>query len=347
MTGYDFKFVGKPTSKEEFSEASAHELKVLVALYESGGAITEDELVLRAGVSRARVLSALALWQEAGVIAERGEEDERGTAEVSFFGSTLTDEFPERTVLGELEEESAREIAATIRNNKLSSLFDEIAAMMNKAMLTPAEIRRISELSSQYGLSEEYIATLAAHLLEENMLSVGILIKRAMNLAGGGVANTEALVAYIADKEREKNDYLEYKRIFGIFDRRFSKREKEYIEKWSREYCYGTEIVGMAYDITVINISKLSFAYMDKLLCDWFTHGCKTLSECEARYEENKREKEAEAAEKKASSEARRGERKPKQQTARFGDFDPEEAFRLALQRSFAETGSGGSENKD
>jgi hypothetical protein len=61
--------------------------------------------------------------------------------------------------------------------------------MMHKTMLTPAEIRRLSELSSQYELTEEYIAMLAAHLAGENMLSVGILVKRAMTLVGQGVTD--------------------------------------------------------------------------------------------------------------------------------------------------------------
>ena len=333
MTKY--KFLKKPSETEEFSEASVHELRVLVALYESGGALDEDSFVASSGTSRARLTSALALWQESGVIAP--SDGDGPECEVSFYGSKLTEEFSSRVQLGDLEEESAADIAKTIRNNKLASLFDECAAMMHKSMLTPAEIRRITELSSQYELSEEYIATLAAHLCEEKMLSVGILVKRAITLVGQGIANVEALEAYVADREKERGEISEYRRIFGIYNRSLSKREREYIEKWSTVYAYGTEIVGMAYDITVMNTSKLSFAYMDKLLTDWHGAGCKTLADCERRYEEHKRELEAEAEAKRAKTDARRGTEKKKPAT-RFGDFDPEEAFRLALSRSFADT---------
>ena len=344
MTKY--KFLKKPSEAEEFAEASVHELRVLVALYESGGALDEDGFVARSGTSRARLTSALALWQELGVIAPA---DEKETAEeVSFWGSRVTEEFPERVTLGELEEESAADIARTIRNNKLAALFDECAAMMHKSMLTPAEIRRLSELSSQYELSEEYIATLAAHLAEENMLSVGILVKRAITLVGQGVGSVEALADYIADRERERGELSEYRRIFGIYNRSLSKKEREYIERWSTEYAFGTEIVGMAYDISVMNTAKLSFAYMDKLLTDWHTAGCKTLADCERRYEEHKRELDAEAEKKRETANARRGTEK-KKPVARFGDFDPEEAFRLALSRSFAggEDPSGDGDGKE
>ena len=340
MTKY--KFLKKATDTAEFSEASSGELKLLVSLYENSGVLDEDAFIESSGISKARLTSALALWQEVGVIApvSEGECD----VEVSFFGNTVREEFEGRVILGELEEESGKEIAKTIRNNKLASLFDECAAMMNKSMLTPAEIRRISELSSQYELSEEYIALLAAHLKEENMLSVGILVKRAMTLVGRGVANVESLAEYIANREKEKSELSRYKRIFGIYDRSLSKTEKEYLEKWSGEYAFGTEIVGMAYDITVLNTQKCSFKYMDKLLSDWHTAGAKTLSECELRYEEYKREADALAEEKRAKTEKRRGEKKSSPKP-RYGDFDPEEAFRIALARSFSNESSGSTEN--
>ena len=332
MIRYEFDFPQKASETEEFREASAAELKVLLALIESGGSITDEELSASLGVSKARVSAAVALWQESGVIAVR----ESGK-EVSFFGNKITEEFSEREYLGELYEESSAAVAKTIRDKRLASLFDEIAKMMGKAMLTPQEIKRISELSSQYELSEEYIATLAAHLLAEGKLSVGILVRRAMKLSGDGVVTAEQLAEYINEREREKSEYMEYRRIFGIFDRKLSPKEKELLHKWSRDFVFGTEIVTMAYDICVMNTSKLSFAYMDKLLSDWSEHGCKTLSECESRYAERKAELDAEMQKKREDMEKRRPAKtaEPKPVKVKYGDFDPEEAFKIALQRSF------------
>ena len=332
MIKYEFDFPKKASETEEFREASAAELKVLLALKELGGTASDDELSDLCEVSKARVSAAIALWQESGVIApmEHGKE-------VSFFGNKVTEEFAERETLGELYDESAKSVAKTIRDKRLASLFDEIANMMGKAMLTPQEIKKISELASQYELSEEYIATLAAHLLAEGKLSVGILVRRAMNLAGDGIITAEHLSLYISDKEQEKNEYMEYRRIFGIFDRKLAPKEKEYLHKWSREYAYGTEIVTMAYDICVMNTSKLSFAYMDKLLNDWSANGCKTLTDCERRYTERKAELDAELEKKREDMEKRRPKKsaEAKPTKVKYGDFDPEEAFKIALMRSF------------
>ena len=329
MTRYNFEFIKKPSESDEFAEASLGEIKVLVALFESGGSITEEELVSAVGASKSRTVAALALWQEAGVIREREEG-----SEVSFFGNKVTEEFADRGS-DDLVEETAKEVAKTIRDNKLASLFDECAKMMNKLMLTPQEIRRISELSSQYALSEEYILTLAAHLLEEGNLSVGILVKRAITLAGEGIVSIEALSDYISEKEARKSEFTEYRRIFGIYNRSFSAKEKELLLRWSKEFSYGTEVVGMAYDITVMNTSKLSFKYMDKLLTDWHDNGCLTLQQCEKRYIERKAELDKAAEEEKEKNAKRRPDKKDKP-AKRYGDFDPEEAFKLALARSYS-----------
>ena len=59
---------------------------------------------------------------------------------------------------------------------------------------------------------------------------------------------------------------------------------------------------------------------------------CKTVEECEKRYEAVRLQRDMEAKEKKAvKPKAKKAEAKPK-----LGTFDPEEAFRLALQRSYA-----------
>ena len=336
MIRYEFDFPKKASDTDELREASAAELKVLVALMESGGSISDDELSDKLEVSKARISAAIALWQESGVIAPR----EHGK-EVAFWGNKLTEEFPEREVLGELIEESSLSVARTIRDKKLASLFDEIANMMGKPMLTPQEIKRISELSSQYELSEEYIATLSAHLLEKGKLSVGILISRAMKLAGDGIVTAEHLTEYVNDKERERDEFMEYRRVFGIFDRRLTPSERKYLQKWSYDLAFGTEIVTMAYDISVMNTSKLSFRYIDTLLTDWAEHGCKTLSECETRYAERKAELVAEEDNKREEKEKRSTAKKTNgtDEKVKYGDFDPEEAFKIALARSFGDGG--------
>ena len=121
----------------------------------------------------------------------------------------------------------------------------------------------------------------------------------------------------------------EFRKIFGIYDRALSKTEAECFERWSREYGYFTEIVGEAYDLAVMGGYKKLVFQANRLLTRWYETGCRTVADCRARFEEDeaekKRERENSKREKKAAE-------KPRDT---YSDFDPEEALRLALERSF------------
>lgn len=333
MTKYNFKFTDKkPTSAEAFGEASEPELKVLVALMEFGGIADEDELLAAARVSRSRLASAIALWSEEGVIAERDASDE--SAARSPYGNSVTEEFEEHVFGGELYEETAKETANTIRRKKLSSLFDECARLMGKHMLSPLENKRIAALCSQYGFDDEYVAILASHLADKGTLTVNRLVNKAIKLSEKDINTAGELEKYLADKERETSDMIELKRLFGIYDRSLAPRETEYFKKWLYEYGYGTPVIAEAYDRAVSNTSGRRYSYMNKLLTDWHTAGCKTVEDCRERYDQVRAEQNRAASEKKS------GAAKTETKTERIKpayNFDPEEAFRLALARSFPE----------
>ena len=329
MINYELHFTDlKPTETDVFADATEAELRVLIALKDIGGVTTDEELAAVAGVSKARAVSAIALWQESGVIAEGASFD----SESGSYGNTVKDEFEYDPLSDIIREESGAEIAKAIRSKALSSLIDECAAMENKPMLTPLETRQLTALISQYALSEEYVAMLAAHIKEKGDFTVSKLIAKAKNLVAKDIMTPDDLAVYISEKEKTKHDLMEYRRIFGIFNRAFSGKELEYLKKWTEEYVYGTEIVSLAYGLNTLNTGKCSFAYMDKLLSDWNANGCKTLRDCEQRYDEVRRLRDTKDEPKSAAPERRKRSEKQK---PRYGDFDPEEAMKLALARSF------------
>ena len=331
MIEYEFHFTKvKPTETEVFADATEAELRVLLAMRDADGKFTDEGIASVAGVSKARVIAAVALWQEAGVIAEGAETD----TELGAYGNKLTEEFAYDPLSDAITEESGKEIAKTIRNKALSSLMDECAAMEGRSMLTAMQTRQLTSLISQYALSEEYVAMLAAHIKEKGPFTVSKLVTKAKNLVTNkDITTPEALEAYISEKEKTKHEMIEYKKIFGNYGRAFSNKELEFLKRWTEEYAFGTEIVSLAYGLNTLNTGKYSFAYMDKLLSDWHDNGCKTLLDCENRYEEVRRLRESGNEEGKKNPQPKR-EKKEKQKP-RYGDFDPEEAMKLALARSF------------
>ena len=304
------------SDKEAFAEASKEELRVLLALIEcSGRANTAADIATLAQVSAARAGSALVFWEEAGVIRK------------AEHAQTISEEFEERLELGKIRETSALDTAKTIRNSALADMISECATLMQRAALNSAEIKELTALYEQYALSEEFIVTLAAYIAEHGKLTVTKLTNKAISLTEREIDTPEALELYIAERESDSEAEREFRKLFGIYNRAPSKTEKECFKKWSRDYGYFTEIVGEAYDIAVTSATRGHLTYADKLLTRWYECGCRTLSECREQYEKDE-------AEKKTKKEAEKTAKK-KPEKERYGDFDPEEAFLKALERSY------------
>ena len=311
------------SNKTVFTEASKEELRVLIALIECEGRFTDtDDLAEMSKTSRSRCTSSLALWEDAGVIEK-----------ITDRAQTITEEFEQRLRQGEIREESATTVAKQIRNNSLSDMLSEIAIILHRPSLSTPEIKDLTALHEQYALSEEFIVTLAAYLAGEGKLTVTKLVNKALKLSEREIDTPELLTEYIVEKSLEGEAEKEFRKIFGIFGRAPSKTERECFIKWSKEYGYFTEIVGEAYDIAVNSVTRGYVKYADKLLTRWYECKCRTLSECRERYDLDKSEKAKEKETKKLSSAP------AKKSTARYGDFDVNDAFMKALERSYGTDG--------
>ena len=306
--------ISKILESAEFLEASKEELRVLIALKEGAPESTEA-LAALCGISKARAGSALSFWREAGVIS--GAEP------------TITEEFEDKLRRGEIDEEPSEKVARDIRDNGLCGLLSECAALMKKSALSSIEIKKITALTTQYALSEEYVLTLAAHLAGKGKLTTTRLVDKALTLVGKEIDSCEALEEYIKQRESESVIEREFRKILGIIDRPLSEKEKTLFKKWSEEYGYFTEILTEAYDASVNAIGKRSLPYIDKILSSWYSAGCRTVSECRRKSEEERLEKE-EAKRQKSSA-----AKKPAKEKPRYGSFDVGDAFKKALARSY------------
>lgn len=301
------------TAKEEFREASKEELRVLVALIENGELNTE-KLAEVCKISKSRASSALHFWQSADVLYDDGEQ-------------TITEEFEERLRAGEIDEESAVKVASNIRDNSLAELIEECTILVNKSALTTQEIKNISALTTQYGLSAEYIATLACFLkgTKKTKFTIRSLCDYAIKLTNLEINDESKLNAYIIEKEAESSLEWEIRIALGIYGRALADEERKFFLKWNKDFCFGIEIIKLAYETALVATGRLSTHYMDKLLTDWNKAGCKTLAECKKR----KEEKDAENKSKFSTGS------KAEKERPRYGDFDVNDAFQKALKRSF------------
>lgn len=319
MAKYNLKLDTLPTLPV-FNEASQEELRILLAIISSNGNIDVSSLSATLGVSLARAKSSLVLWEEAGVILQD-----------DTIESTITEEFTNTRAYDIADAMTSVECAEVIRDNELASLIYELERLFERSPLSSAEVKYISALYTELTLSAEYILTLTGYMLEEKgKISIKRLADEAERLTKRGIDTVEGLEIYFSCKDKENGNIQEVKRLLGIFNRSLSKKEQELVNKWFDEYNYTLEVVGEAYDITVMNTSKLSFPYMDKLITHWHENGVKTLNEIRALVE---RERSQRGHEEKPKTPPRIP-RAPKERP-RFGDFDANDVFEKVLARSY------------
>lgn len=310
-------------SSPVFTDASKEELRVIIALLAVKGAVTEQELASAAGCALSRCKAALLLFEEEGLVEK---------SENPFAESVIEYEHDSDGHFSDIAEDSPLEVANTIKRENLADLLDECARMLDKAAFSSSETARIVSLVTNLSLSGEYITTLLSFLKSTGKCTVTRLVKKAEELVGRGIDDYDGLEEYIRD--RELPEYVwEFRRVFGIRGRNTSPSEKEFYRKWAEEYGFGSEIVTLAYDKAALAGSPSSLRYIDTLLSAWSEAGCKTVSECE---ENSRAWREARAGEKKTRCEST-AKSKTKAPSPRYGDFDVEEAFRLAIERSYGD----------
>ena len=320
MTEYTFKVgLNGIIDLDCFKEASKDELKILIALKSTEGeTVSIEPLAQKLGVSVARIKATIALFEESGVLTKRADDF---LAEVEY-------EFEVKKKTCDTPLESAK----SIRDNNLYELFNEIENIFGKTLET-REIERIESLYTKKGLSVEYILMLAAHQNDTRMTpTIESLVREATRLQANDIDNLESLEIYLKEKADEIAGEAEMRQILGIRGRAFSKSERAFFKKWMHDYCYGTTIIGEAYDITVGATGKLSLSYMDKILTEWFKSGCRTLDDCRARVNIRKQERAD-----KAKKSSQKSNKTVEAETPKYTDFNSEDALLKALERSYGE----------
>ena len=323
MTEYTFKVnLEGITELECFKEASKDEVKILVAILSRGGTVGVTELSEALGISPARVKACITLFTEGGVLTEC---DGTSLAEVEYeFEPTKKDK--------KRASETTVELARSIRENDLYEMNRELEVLFEKTLET-REIERLTSLYTKMGLSPEYILTLTAFLKDTRQnLTVELVVREAGKLLSKQIDTLEDLEIYIKEKSNEVAGEMEMRRLFGIYGRTLTPSERELFKKWMHEYGYSANIIGEAYDITVVATSSLSLPYIDSILKEWHEAGCQTLEECRARVNIRKA-----TNPKNANNSSQKTKKTTTTETPKYADFNSEDALLRALERSYGD----------
>ncbi|MBQ9914564.1 MAG: DnaD domain protein [Clostridia bacterium] len=163
----------------------------------------------------------------------------------------------------------ASEISRRLKDNpKMAQMYKMASQILGKT-LSSADTELLYSFHDYYGLSVEVILVLIEYYVSKGKTSMKYMEKEAGKWVSAGVDSVEKAKGYIQKRE----DFLSYssriRTVLGICERNLSTRELTYINKWQNELSMSVEKVKEAYELTVNQTGKLSFAYLNKILESW------------------------------------------------------------------------------
>lgn len=278
--------------------ASSEQIKVLLyVLRHSGNICSDEDIAMNTGVNPAQVNDALLFWQQVNVLSPQG-----GTAfasspliqpvsttavqpvltpqPVSVPAAQVTpavhntsptqNEAPLETKASKRHNYSGTEISAIMKDsNDISELLKTA-----ESMLGPLRNGMMNSLIWMYdflGLKKEVILTLTSYCVQTDRASTQYIEKIACSWAENDI-NSLTQAQEEIQKLSSANDFTE--KILKLFEmnRRPSSKEREFIESW-KNAGFSSELIHLAYEKTIEQINKLSFAYINRILESWKESG--------------------------------------------------------------------------
>lgn len=165
------------------------------------------------------------------------------------------------------------------------SLVDEVQRVLNR-ILSSEELIKLFGIYDSLGLPPEVVLQLVNYCVrlcrerygEGRQVHMRFIEKEAYAWERAELFTIERAEEYIKYRESMRTAIGEYQRMLQISGRRMSPSERSYVESWVG-MGFPVEVAELAYDKTVLKTGKLTWKYMNAILCGWHEKGLHTLDE--------------------------------------------------------------------
>ena len=238
------------------------ELRLLLLLLRNpNGAFLKDDLLRTLSTDEKALEEAFRYWVKAGLLFRAGKSYtlQRPQLNASDFAA-----YHPETVARRLEGDPA-----------LQFLYKSAEESLKKP-LTSADASVILSLVDWCGLPADVVALLFRYGAE-NGKSLRQIAQTGIKWSEEGVQTFEQAELLIRRETEKKNTVSRIASRFGILGTRaISEAERKAFLKWKEEYGFELDMIGAAYEETVKNTGKYTYAYVDKVLANWHASGFKT-----------------------------------------------------------------------
>lgn len=259
---------------EYMPRANAEFVKVYIFALRNAGADLSDGLIAQSlGILESDVVKAWSYWIDAGIVARCGDD----LVFLSEKPSKISEPLEEKPVR---VSSTRSEIAKAFKSdNTLSALCSGIQGALGKT-LSPSELSSLYSIYTELKMPAEVIILLVEYCKARGKESMKYIEKVAVGWKQDGIDNIEAVENFCRLEEEFNRDEAQIKSILGIrADRKLTESEKKYIRSWHTDMGFPPEVIGLAYDQTMLNTGKLSWPYLNTILKNWHSKGVKSATD--------------------------------------------------------------------
>ena len=285
------------------------ELKVLFVLLRRGGGAQVQDIAGFLGLPQEDVRAALEHWVRAGVLTASGEavtlpvtktrlfreaapRQTSPAPAVRFsiaskqpFAGAQPDAHPSPSDVDTLITQAAKHVPGSFRRkltprqiNEMGREDKNVAFLLQESQmilgkpLTPVATDTLTSLYSYYGMNPEVILMLLQYCIADGKDNMRYIEKVAAGWIESGIDTHEkAECEIVKAASRSKLENI-IRRLFGISDRALIASEREFIGQWKAQEI-SVELIELAYERTIEQKGKLSFAYINGILQNWRAKG--------------------------------------------------------------------------
>lgn len=172
--------------------------------------------------------------------------------------------------------------AAELRRLKEEADIQELLFVAEHYLAHPlnaTEMNAILYWKESLNFSGDLIDYLIESCVAKGHKSVHYMEKVALSWAKAGISTVSAAKS---EASRHSEFHTAVKKAFGISGRDFVPYELEYINKWQKDYGFGSEILCAACERTIRAIHQASFEYADSILKKWKKQNVSSLQDIQA-----------------------------------------------------------------
>ena len=165
-----------------------------------------------------------------------------------------------------------------VQDSELQFLLSRMETTLQRPV-TSTDVMTITYIYEYYRLPADVILMAVQYAAERGKNGIKYIESVCIGWYDQGITNHSLAEAFLQQAAKRSQNENQVKKLLGISGRKLIPSEEKYIDTWFSEYHFSLDVIGEAYERTVQNTGKVAFAYMNKILQNWYQKGYRTLEE--------------------------------------------------------------------